>query len=135
MGLNINNVVVAGRLGCDPELKVTANKGTATCSFSLANTYAYYSPAKGETVKETSWYGVKAWGKLAEICASDLQKGDAVVVEGRLHQDTWEDKDTGKKVSKVRIIANKVHFILTKKYSERASGAEAPEAAEAGCPF
>lgn len=134
MGLNINIVVIAGRLGSDPELKITANKGASFCSFSLANTFSFFSEAKQEIVKETSWYQVKAWERLAEICASQLHKGDEVLVEGRLHQETWEDKE-GKKNSKVKLLASRVHFIRTKNYEDRVKGATEPEPSDEKIPF
>lgn len=78
-----------GNLGKDPEMRFTPT-GQAVCSFSVATTHSYTAQS-GERVKETTWFRVSAWGKLAEICNQYLKKGSKVFVEGRL----TPDKSTG----------------------------------------
>lgn len=83
------STLLIGNLGKDPEMRYTPS-GQAVCLFSVATTHQYTNQA-GEKVKETTWFRVSAWGKLAEICNQYLKKGSKVFVEGRL----TPDKSTG----------------------------------------
>jgi len=85
----LNVVHLIGNLGKDPELRYTPS-GQAVCSFSVASTRKY-TTGNGEQVKETIWFRVQTWGKLAEVCNQYLKKGGLVYVEGRL----IPDKQTG----------------------------------------
>ncbi len=78
-------VILVGHLGRDPEMRYTP-QGTPVTNFSVA-TNRVYTNANGEQVKETIWFRVSAWGKLAEVCAQYLSKGRRVLVEGRLLAD------------------------------------------------
>ena len=78
-------LVIIGRLGRDPEMRFTPT-GQAVTSFSVATDRSYTDQA-GKPVKETVWFKVSAWGKLAETCNTYLQKGKLVLVEGRLTAD------------------------------------------------
>lgn len=81
--------IFTGNLGKDPESRFTP-AGQQVCSFSVASN-RQYTNAAGESVKETTWRRVSAWGKLAEICNTYLKKGSRVLIEGRLSPD----KSTG----------------------------------------
>lgn len=81
--------IIIGNLGKDPEMRYTPSE-QAVCSFSVASTRKYTS-GNGEQVKETIWFRVQTWGKLAEVCNQYLKKGGLVYVEGRL----IPDKQTG----------------------------------------
>ncbi len=85
----MNKVIIIGNLGRDPEMRYTPS-GQAVTKFSVAST-RQYKASNGEQVKETTWFSVEAWGKLAEICNQYLKKGAKVYVEGRIKPD----KDTG----------------------------------------
>lgn len=85
----MNKLTIIGNLGRDPEMRFTPS-GQAVTKFSVASTRQYKNQA-GEQVKETTWFSVEAWGKLAEICNQYLKKGSKVYVEGRLKPD----KSTG----------------------------------------
>ena len=78
-------LLIIGRLGRDPEMRFTPT-GQAVTSFSVATDRSYTDQA-GKPVKETVWFKVSAWGKLAETCNTYLQKGKLVLVEGRLTVD------------------------------------------------
>jgi single-strand DNA-binding protein len=102
MSININAVIFAGNLTRDPE---TRQAGAANvCSFTLANN------RKVKDQDETTFLDVECWGKTAELAQQYLHKGEAAVVEGRLKQENWTDKD-GNKRSRVKIVAEKVHFV------------------------
>ena len=78
-------LIIIGRLGKDPEMRFTPT-GQAVTSFSVA-TDRQWTDQDGKSVKETVWFRVAAWGKLAESCSNFLQKGKLVMVEGRLTVD------------------------------------------------
>lgn len=83
--MSYHTLIIVGHLGRDPEMRYTP-KGDAVTSFSVA-TSRQYTGQDGQTVKETIWFRVTAWGKLAETCNQYLQKGKMVLVEGRLVPD------------------------------------------------
>jgi len=78
-------IILAGNLGRDPEARTTPS-GAKVTSFSVA-TNRTYNNSQGEKVKETCWFRISAWGKLADVCAQYLHKGSKVLVEGRLNPD------------------------------------------------
>jgi len=75
-------ITIIGHLGRDPEMRYT-DSGQTVCNFSVATTRTYPG-ADGSQKKETAWFKVTAWGKLAEICNQYLHKGSKVMIEGRL---------------------------------------------------
>lgn len=106
---DLNSVVLVGRLVRDPELRYTP-QGAAVGEFTLA-TNRRFTKKDGEKVEEVAFIDVVAWNRLAEISAEYLKKGRMVVVLGQLTQDRWEDKDTGQKRSKIRVLASTVQFL------------------------
>ena len=116
--MSLNNVSMIGNLTRDPEMRYTA-AGKAVCNLSIAHNRIYSKG--GEKTTEVSYFDVEVWGVIAENCVKYLSKGSGVAVEGRLRQDRWE-KD-GKTQSRVRIVANNVHF-LAKKQRDGASDAQ-----------
>ena len=78
-------IIIVGNVGRDPEMRYTPS-GQAVTSFSVA-TNRQYSNNNGETVKETIWFRVSAWGKTGETCNQYLKKGSKVLIEGRLTAD------------------------------------------------
>lgn len=106
---NVNKVMLLGNLTRDPELRYTP-QGAAVCEFALAMNHSYTNKQSGQKVEEVSFIDVVAWGRTAETCAEYLKKGRQVFVEGRLKQDRWESPE-GKKMSKVRVIAENVTFL------------------------
>jgi single-strand DNA-binding protein len=101
-----------GNITRDPEVKHTS-KGTAIADMSLAINRVFSDPA-GNRQEETIFIDVTAWGKTAELCGKHLTKGSAVLIEGRLHQDQWEDKATGQKRSKLKVVAENIQFVGSK---------------------
>lgn len=80
-----HTVIVAGNIGRDPEMRYTPS-GVPVTSFSVA-TSRQYSNAQGQNVKETIWFRITCWSKLAEFANTYLKKGTKVIVEGRLVPD------------------------------------------------
>jgi single-strand DNA-binding protein len=103
-----NNVQVIGHLGASPEIKTLEN-GTKLARFAVAINETYTNK-KGEKVTNTQWHNVIAWGKLANIAESILQKGTHVTVDGKLSNNHYTDK-AGNKRSSTNIVANEFFVI------------------------
>jgi len=134
---NFNKVILAGNLTRDPELKYLP-KGTALCRFSLAINRSYKTDT-GETKEEVTFVEVESFGRQAEVIAQYLRKGRALLVEGRLRQDSWEDKQTGQKRTALRVVLEGFSFIDSRGPEANAAGtapaappASRPNAAAAG---
>ncbi len=98
----VNNVILIGNLGKDPEFKYTPN-GTAVANFSLA-----INEKRGDK-DHTEWVRIVAWGKLADICGEHLKKGKQVYIEGKLQTRKW-DKD-GQTHYTTEVVAQVVKFL------------------------
>jgi single-strand DNA-binding protein len=101
--LNINRVMITGRITREPETKYLPS-GLAVTNLSIASNRRFQ--VNGEWREETSFFDIETFGKLAERLAETVRKGQPVYVEGRLKQESWE-RD-GQKQSKVRISADSV---------------------------
>jgi single-strand DNA-binding protein len=86
----LNRVQLIGRLGKDPETRLTPN-GKKVANFSLAVGERWKSTG-GEAKEHTEWFNIEAWGRLGEICQQYLHKGSLAYIEGRLKTDKYEDK-------------------------------------------
>jgi single-strand DNA-binding protein len=109
---SFNKVILAGNLTRDPEMRYTP-KGTAVAAFTLAVNRKWKTET-GEMKDEVSFIDVDAFGRQAEVIAQYLKKGRPFLVEGRLKQDTWEDKNTHQKQSKLKVVLEGFSFIDTK---------------------
>lgn len=103
MAKSINQVILLGRLTRDPEARTTST-GKTVVSFSLA-------VDRGGQDDSADFFDVTAWEKLGELVSQYLSKGRRVLVQGRLRQDSWDDKETGKKRSRVEVTATDVTFL------------------------
>lgn len=100
-----SSITITGHTGRAPDARYTPS-GMAVVDFSVA---VNHSRKQGnEWVDETSWVNVVAFGGLAENVAESVGKGTRVTVTGRISEDTWEDKDTGAKRSKLKVVADDV---------------------------
>jgi single-strand DNA-binding protein len=108
-----NKVFLIGNLTRDSELRYTP-AGTAICTFDIA-VNDERKTTSGEIVKDVLFMTVNTFGKRAEACAQYLKKGSLAYIEGKLRLETWEDKDTGKKRSKITTTARDVQFLHTKR--------------------
>jgi single-strand DNA-binding protein len=86
-----NKVQLIGNLGNAPEIK-TLESGSKLARLSVA-THESYKNAKGEKVTETQWHNVIAWGKTAEIVEKYFTKGLEVIIEGKLINRNYTDKE------------------------------------------
>jgi single-strand DNA-binding protein len=106
---NLNKVMLIGNLTRDPEIKYTP-KGQAIAELGLAINRRYTTES-GEKREETTFVDVTLWGRLAEIAKEYLVKGRPVYIEGRLTLDTWDDKQTGQKRSKMRVTGDQMQLL------------------------
>lgn len=109
----MNVVVITGRIGKDPDLKVTPS-GKSVCSFSIAVDEGY-----GDK-KVSNWYQIEVWDKTAEIVNRLSGKGKRITVQGRLATDAWEQN--GERKTRIKIIAEKVDIIDFREVREQADG-------------
>ncbi len=106
--VSFNKVILLGNLTRDPEVRYTPS-GTAVASFAIAVNRRYKQG--DETKDEVSYIDIVVFGKQAEACGQYLNKGDGILVDGRLQQRRWDDKETGQKRSKVEVVAQSVNFM------------------------
>jgi single-strand DNA-binding protein len=121
----LNKVFLIGNLTRDPELRVTP-KGTAVCQFGLA-VNRQYKDESGASRDETAFIDIEAWGKQGELCSKYLQKGSPAFIEGLLRFDSWQDKQSGQKRNKLKVVLDNVQF-LSRGGGAGASGAGAGDA-------
>lgn len=106
---SLNKVMLIGNLTRDPEVKYTP-KGTAIAQLGLAVNRVYTTQA-GEKKEEVTFIDVELWERLAELAEKYLRKGRPVFIEGRLLLDTWDDKQTGQKRSKLKVRGEVMQFL------------------------
>ncbi len=106
---SLNKVMLIGNLTRDPEIKYTP-KGTAIADIGLAVNRTY-STDSGEKREEVTFIDVTLWGRVAEIVGEYCKKGRPLFVEGRLQLDSWDDKQTGQKRSKLKVIGENIQLL------------------------
>lgn len=106
----LNKVMIIGNLTADPDVRTTP-RGTPVTELRVAVSRMTSGPNEGERREETAFLDVTCWNRTAEIAAQYLAKGRPVFIEGRLQQDNWEDKQTGQKRSRLRIIAENLQLL------------------------
>jgi single-strand DNA-binding protein len=121
---NLNRVLLIGNLTRDPEVRYTP-KGTAVTEISLA-VNRIYSGEDGEKKEETTFVDVTLWARQAEIAGQYLRKGRPVFIEGRLQLDTWDDKQTGQKRSRLRVVAENLQLLGSRPEGEGSSSTFTP---------
>jgi single-strand DNA-binding protein len=120
---SFNKVILLGNLTRDPEVRYTPN-GIAVASFAIAVNRKYKQG--DETREEVSYIDIVVFGKQAESCGQYINKGDSVLIDGRLQQRRWDDKETGQKRNKIEVVANQVNF-MPKRQGQAAQAAHGPE--------
>ena len=103
MARSINQVILLGRLTRDPEQRTTAS-GKNVVSFSIA-------VDRQSQDDQADFFNITAWDKLGDLVMQYLSKGRRVLIQGRLRQDSWEDKDSGKRQSRIEVTASDVTFL------------------------
>jgi len=106
---SLNKVMIIGNLTRDPEIKYTP-KGTAIADIGLA-VNRNYTTESGEKREEVTFIDVTLWGRTAEIVGEYCKKGRPLFVEGRLQLDQWDDKQTGQKRSKLKVVGDNIQLL------------------------
>lgn len=108
---NVNKVLIIGRMTRDPEIRYLQN-GKAVTNFAVALNRTYM--VDNEKREETTFVDIVAWGKTAEFVNKYFSKGKNIFIEGRLHMNEWEDKNSDTKRRKLEVIADNVQFVDSK---------------------
>lgn len=122
MARSINQVILMGRLTRDPEMRSTTT-GKSIANFSLA------VDRVGQD-DQADFFDITAWEKLGELANQYLSKGRRCLVQGRLRQDSWDDKETGKKRTRIEVVATDITFLDGP--TGESGGAAAPRTADTG---
>src|SRR5690349_11733868 len=136
---SFNKVILMGNLTRDPELRYTP-KGTAIAKVGLAVNRVWTNES-GEKKEEVTFVDVDVFGRTAENVGQYMRKGSPILIEGRLKLDSWEDKQTNQKRSKLGVVAETVQFLGSSRSegapaerSSRPAASKAPEPVEADGP-
>ncbi len=119
-----NKVLLMGNLTRDPEVRYTP-KGTAIANIGLAVNRTWRDE-NGQEKEEVLFVDVDVWGRQAETVGQYLSKGRPVFIEGRLKLDSWDDKETGQKRNKLKVVAERVQFLGSPKGSGEVSDQAPP---------
>lgn len=119
---SFNKVILVGNLTRDPEVRYTP-KGSAVCDLALA-VNRQYSLENGEKREEVTYVDVVLWARLAEIAGEYLKKGRPVLIEGRLQLDSWDDKQSGQKRSKLRVVGETMQLLGSRPGAASSGGEE-----------
>jgi single-strand DNA-binding protein len=106
---SFNQVILLGNVTRDPEIRYTP-KGTAVTELGMAMNRVF-TPEGGEKREEVTFVDVTLWGRTAEIAVEYAKKGRSVMIEGRLQLDSWDDKQSGQKRSKLKVVGDALHLL------------------------
>lgn len=107
---SFNRVILMGNLTRDPEVRYTPG-GTAVTDIGLAVNRYWTDKGSNERKEETTFIDVTLWGRQAEIAGEYLAKGRPVLIEGRLHLDQWDDRETGQKRSRLKVVGETMQLL------------------------
>ena len=105
-----NKVILVGNLTRDPELRHIPS-GTAVTDLGLAVNRTWTDRNTNQRSEETTFVDVTCWGRTAEIACEYLRKGRPVLVEGRLQMDEWNDRETGAKRTKLKVVCDNMQML------------------------
>jgi len=107
---SFNKVILLGNLTRDPQVRYTPG-GTAVAELGMAVNRSWFDKQSNQRKEETTFVDVTLWGRQAEVAGEYLAKGRSVLIEGRLQLDQWDDKNTGEKRSKLRVVAEEMKMV------------------------
>lgn len=128
-----NRVILLGNLTRDVELTYTPS-GTAVAQVGLA-VNDRRKGTNGDWIDETTFVDITLWGRTAEVANEYLAKGAQVLIEGRLKLDQWEDKQSGQKRSKLKVVADKMQMLGSKKSGDSSGRASQDQFSEPSADF
>jgi single-strand DNA-binding protein len=118
---SFNKVILLGNLTRDPQVRYTPG-GTAVAELGLAINRTWFDQKTNTRRDETTFVDVTLWGRQAEVAGEYLAKGRQVLIEGRLQLDTWEDKESGQKRSKLKVVSENMKMVGGKGEGPRGDG-------------
>jgi len=118
---SFNRVILMGNLTRDPQVRYTPNQ-TAVTDLGLAVNRVWYDKVSQQKREEVTFVDITVWGRQAEIAGEYLSKGRSVLIEGRLQLDQWEDKDTGQKRSKLKVVCENLTLVGGRPGGQNQSG-------------
>ena len=114
----MNKVILMGNLGKAPETR-TLESGVVMCRFPIATSETYKSRKNGEKTSHTEWHNLVLWRGLAEVAEKYLNKGDKILIEGRIRSRSWEDKESGQMRFITEILVDQMQMIGSVKRNSR----------------
>jgi len=120
---SFNKVILVGNLTRDPEVKYTTG-GTAVADIGLAVNRTWFDQKSNERREDVAFIDVTLFGRQAEVAGEYLAKGRPVLIEGRLQMDSWDDKETGKKRSKLKVVGEQMTMLGSRGDGGGSSGGE-----------
>src|SRR5467141_1900303 len=129
---SFNKVILLGNLTRDPEVRYTP-KGSAVADLGIA-VNRQYTLENGEKREEVTFVDVTFWGRTAEVAGEYLKKGRPVFIEGRLQLDTWDDKQSGQKRSKLKVIGETMQMLGSPRGGVAANGGDEGDGAKESRP-
>lgn len=109
---SFNRTILLGNLTRDPEVRYIPS-GAAVCEISIA-VNEKWKDKEGNQKESVAFIDCTAWGRTAEVIGQYLSKGSSILVEGKLTQDTWQDKESGKTRSKLKVTVEKMTMVGSK---------------------
>ena len=110
---SLNKVILLGNLTRDPDLRYLPS-GMAVCEMGLAVSNGR-RVVNGQEQDDTCFVDIIVWSKQGENCKQYLTKGSSILLEGRLQLDTWEDRNGGGRRSRLRVVAERIQFLNTRR--------------------
>ena len=107
---SFNKVILMGNLTRDPQVRYTPS-GTAVTDLGLAVNRTWFDKQTNQRKEETTFVDVTLWGRSAEVAGEYLAKGRGVLIEGRLHLDSWDDRETGQKRSRLKVVGENMTML------------------------
>ncbi|MCA9095293.1 MAG: single-stranded DNA-binding protein [Planctomycetaceae bacterium] len=107
---SFNKVILMGNLTRDPQVRYTP-RGSAVAEIGLAVNRTWFDKQTNSRREEVTFIDVTLWGRDAEVAGEYLSKGRPVLIEGRLQLDSWDDKETGQKRSKLRVVGESMTML------------------------
>jgi single-strand DNA-binding protein len=123
---NYNKVILIGNLTRDPELRYTP-KGAAIAKLGIAVNRSWRTET-GESREEVTFVDVDAFGRQAETIGQYMKKGRPIMIEGRLRLDTWDDKQTGQKRSRLGVVLESFQFLDSARGGDEGAAPRPPRA-------
>lgn len=128
---NLNAIHIIGNLTREPDLKYLPN-GTAVCEFGIAVNRTY--TVNGEKREEVTFLECVTFARTAEIVGEYAKKGRPIYVGGYIRQENWDDKTTGQKRSKLKVIGDNIQLLGGRNDDDRGQQGEHQESQQEAPP-